>query len=172
MSGPKSRPKKIECGPRPATLDRMMRGFLRCPLSPRSGAMTASARQPSEAERLKPVALDDLAIAPRNPRSPAALFLLAGARGGGGRNARATSRALTRFWKFSPWQFAFANRRPPLALPQSYGKLRNAHVSLDLTFTQVGWRAQHKNRARLCRNCGRREFPVEDRGKLRINRET
>lgn len=31
--------------------------------------------------------------------------------GGGGRNARATSRAVARFWKFSPRRFALENHR-------------------------------------------------------------
>jgi hypothetical protein len=51
--------------------------------------------------------------------------------GEGGRNARAASRAMRVFWKFSPRQFAFENYRLPLALPQSSSKIRNDHVSLN-----------------------------------------
>jgi hypothetical protein len=55
--------------------------------------------------------------------------------GGGGRNARATSRAHARFLEVLR-QFTLENRRLPLALPQSSGKLRNSHVSLNpLSFT-------------------------------------
>jgi len=50
--------------------------------------------------------------------------------GGGGRNARATSRACARFLEV-PRRFTLENRRLPLALPQSSGKLRNSHVSLN-----------------------------------------
>src|ERR1017187_2041684 len=43
---------------------------------------------------------------------------------------RATSRACARFWSV-PRRFPLENRRLPLALPQSFGKLRNSHVSLN-----------------------------------------
>jgi hypothetical protein len=50
--------------------------------------------------------------------------------GGGGRNARATSRACARFLEYPP---AIHPRESPapLALPQAFGKLRNSHVSLN-----------------------------------------
>jgi len=39
--------------------------------------------------------------------------------------------ALARVFWISPRQFTLGNRRLPLALPQSFGKLRNLHVSLE-----------------------------------------
>jgi hypothetical protein len=72
---------------------------------------------------------------PQPLRWPAALVPLPAPKsqerdGGGGRNARATSRARARFLEV-PRQFTLENRRLPLALPQSSGKLRNSHVSLN-----------------------------------------
>ncbi len=61
---------------------------------------------------------------------PAALSCSEKQNGGGGRNAWATSRACARFLD-SPRQFTLENHRLPLALPQSFGKLRNFHVSLQ-----------------------------------------
>jgi hypothetical protein len=49
--------------------------------------------------------------------------------GGGGRNAQATS-SRSRTFLDSPRQFTLENHRLPLALPQSFSKLRNSHVSL------------------------------------------
>jgi hypothetical protein len=60
--------------------------------------------------------------------------------GGGGRNARATSR-VQRFWMFSPRQSALTDCRLPLALPQLSGKLRNSHVSLNSLSTSLFGRA-------------------------------
>jgi len=60
--------------------------------------------------------------------------------GGGGRNARATSR-VQRFWMFSPRQSALTDYRLPLALPQLSGKLRNSHVSLNSLSTSLLRRA-------------------------------
>ncbi len=39
--------------------------------------------------------------------------------------------ALARIFWSVPRQFTLANRRLPLALPQSFGKLRNSHVSVN-----------------------------------------
>jgi hypothetical protein len=50
--------------------------------------------------------------------------------GGGGRNARATSRACARYLEVRR-RFTLENRRLPLSLPQSFGEHRNAHVSLN-----------------------------------------
>jgi hypothetical protein len=36
-----------------------------------------------------------------------------------------------------PRQFTLENRRLPLALPQSFGKLRKSHVFAELTFSQI-----------------------------------
>jgi len=100
--------------------------------------MTASARQRfiEEVPPLpKPVcAVCDLAITNPQPlRRPSALSTLSSSeklksRTGGGRNARATSFALARvIWKI-PRRLTLANRRLPLALPQSFSEIRNSHV--------------------------------------------
>ena len=66
---------------------------------------------------------------PTTAAGPATLSCSEEQFGGGGRNARATSRACARSLDF-PRQFTLENHRLPLALPQSFGKLRNFHVSL------------------------------------------
>jgi|GEM_PF-6523123 hypothetical protein len=70
---------------------------------------------------------------------------------GGGRNARATSRTLARFWKFFPFgNFACAYHRCHW-LCRSSGKLRNAHVSLDpLSFSLL--RVAIPNRGLIVQN--------------------
>ena len=67
---------------------------------------------------------------PTTAAGPATLSCSEEQFGGGGRNARATSRACARSLDF-PRQFTLENHRLPLALPQSFGKLRNFHVSLQ-----------------------------------------
>jgi len=57
------------------------------------------------------------------------------AQDGGGRNARATRRARARFW-IVPRRFTLENHRLPLALPQSFGKLRKLHVFAEPTLGQ------------------------------------
>ncbi len=49
MSEANALTRKFECGPRPATPDRIFRVFLTCPCHRRGGAMTASARQRPQA---------------------------------------------------------------------------------------------------------------------------
>jgi hypothetical protein len=55
---------------------------------------------------------------------------------GGGRNAQAPSSRRSAFPSV-PQRFTLANHRPPLALPQSFGELRNAHVFDEPTFSQI-----------------------------------
>jgi hypothetical protein len=110
-------------------------------LSTHGGGMTAPARQRSKPYRvphlLKPVADPSSRDHASTPRGwPAALSrsLLRRARseersGGGGRNAQATSSRSRTFLDF-PRQFTLENHRLPLALPQSFGKPRNSHVSM------------------------------------------
>jgi hypothetical protein len=117
-------------------------------LSPRGGGMSASARQ-------RPCSCKQEQRTPRLPkpvtRSPSCDGKLATAAlasgsfparasrseeqaarqvGGGGRNARATSRARARFLERPP-ATCFRLSPAPLALPQSSGELRNSHVSLN-----------------------------------------
>jgi hypothetical protein len=104
--------------------------------------MTASARQRSRSYEPrvphlpKPVAgSSSCDHDPCNRCGGQRLNLLQEQEGGGGRNARATSRACA-FLEVSPRQFAFAFHRLPLALPQSSSQIRNSHVSLNpLSFT-------------------------------------
>jgi hypothetical protein len=78
----------------------------------------------------KPIAVRDVAITKLQLlRWPTVLSRLRRAGGGEGRYAQATSRTCARFWV--PRQFTLENRRLPLTLPQSFGKLRTSHVSLD-----------------------------------------
>ena len=111
--------------------DRIVRGFLPAE-SPIGVEMTASARQRSNRVPRLPTRVAD----PSSCDPESALATLASSRpcseehgGGGGRKARATSRARARFLGFPP---AIHSRESPLplALPQSSGKLRNSHVSM------------------------------------------
>jgi len=45
-------------------------------------------------------------------------------------------RACARFWNI-PRQFTLENYRLPLALPQSFGELRNSHVFAEPTLSQI-----------------------------------
>jgi len=98
--------------------------------------MTTPARQPSRSFERKRRAcrsrlrICNLAITNLQPlRWPAARSCSEEQDWGGGRNARATSRAVARFWMF-PRRIRSRNHRLPLALPQSSGRVRNPHVSL------------------------------------------
>ena len=95
-----------------------------------SGAVTASARQPSlRVPHVAEAAADAWCCqhAFATAAWPSGRSCFVKQVGGEGRNARATSFALARsFWKFSPRQFAFENRRLPLACrnhPASSGTL-------------------------------------------------
>ena len=113
-------------------------------LSPHGGGMTASARQlrsaPEDTSATFAEASCRFTISrsqTRQPlRWPAALFLLQSASKS---NAKVGEEAATPgqpvalarvFWSI-PRRFTLENRRLPLALPQSSGKLRNSHVSLN-----------------------------------------
>jgi len=116
------------------------------PLSPLSGGMTASARQRSEGtpHLLKPVATRDLAITSDN-HCGGQQALSCSRSGGGGRNARATSR-VSAFLEI-PRRFTLANHRLPLALPQSSGKLRTLTFSLHSLSGRTGRLAIQKKSA-------------------------
>ena len=60
---------------------------------------------------LKPVVTRDHAVTNSNRCGASSSALPQEQGGGGGRNARATSRAVARFWKFSPRRFALENHR-------------------------------------------------------------
>jgi hypothetical protein len=126
--------------------DRIVRGFLRC-LVTAWRRMTASARQRFRSLERRaphlPKPVTDSSSCDHEPATPATAsgpVPLPAPKsqerdGGGGCNARATSRAHARFLEVLR-QFTLENRRLPLALPQSSGKLRNSHVSLNpLSFT-------------------------------------
>ncbi len=94
-------------------------------------------------------------------------ILLRRARGGGGRNARATSSRLRAFPECPP---AVHPRKSPAVAGSAaiIQQARNAHVFADAHFPAVFRGLQQENAIPLCRSCGRPLFPVEDRGKLRI----
>lgn len=116
----------------PATRAAFVRGFLFC-FSPLGGGMTASAEQ-----RSKRVPHLPKPVADSSPRGLESATATVGQRPDllhrtewGRRPQRpgyqSRSRALS---GFAPRQFTLENHRLPLALPQSFGKLRNFHVSL------------------------------------------
>ena len=143
--------------PGPATQTAFVRGFLLA-LSPRGGGTTASARQLSIGvpHLLQPVA--DKRSCDHKPATAAVASKpfsfpapcseeqrAANKTGGGGRKARATSLALSRVLWIVPRRFALANHRSPLALPQSFGELRNSHVFDEPTLQQFVAPRNHKN---------------------------
>ena len=88
--------------------------------------------------------------------------------GGGGRNARATSRTCARCLECPP-------AIHPRESPGCRWLCRNHSASSgNFTFRWTHFpsdrcASQHKKLTPLCRSCGRCDFPVEDGGKLRIN---
>ncbi len=76
--------------------------------------------------------------------------------------------ALTRVSGRSRRRLTLVNRRLPLALLQSSGKLRNSHVGCIHSAADC-FAPQLQNAFRLCRSCGRSTLFVESRGKLRTN---
>lgn len=83
-------------------------------------------------------------------------------------NAQATS-ARFRALPECPRQFTLENYRLPLALPQIIQQLGKSHA-FAATHSQTDCStSQQETYGGLCRNCGRRHFLVESRGKLRIN---
>jgi len=109
-------------------------------LSPHGGGMTASARQRSKPYRVphlpKPVAdpspCGHASITARLASGPVPLPAPKSEErsGGVGRNARATSSRSRAFSGFPSGNSPSRITGLPLALPQSFGKLRNSHVSL------------------------------------------
>ena len=131
-------------------VDRIVRVFLLSPCHRGGGAMTASARQPSRSfDQECRVCQSQLPIRnltitnPQPLRWPAARSCSEEQEWGGGRNARATSRARARFWMF-PRRIRFRNHRLPLALPQSSGRVRNPHVSLESLSVRMSYPAIQK----------------------------
>jgi len=66
-----------------------------------------------------------------------------------------------------PRQFTLENHRLTLASPQSFSEFGNAHVFAAQHSALSHRRLQLENIRSLCTNCGRCDFPVESRGKLR-----
>ncbi len=132
------------------------------------GAMTASARQRSKAVPLSPKLIAD---APSCDDASATAAVASGPScfekqvGGGGRNARATSRACASSGSYPPGN-------PLSRITGCHWSCRNHPASSGtLTFRcthshPVLRAGQYKISMPLCRNCGRRHFPVEVRGKL------
>jgi len=108
----------------------------------------------------------DLAITPPQPlRWPAALPAHGAGRGGGGRNARATSSHSRAFLEVSPGN--------SLSRITGCRWLCRNHPAKSGTLTfrwthspSVCCAPQYKKLSPLCRTCGRRDFPVEERGNL------
>jgi hypothetical protein len=69
--------------------------------------------------------------------------------------------ALARSSEVVPRRLTLENRRLPLALPQSFGRLRNAYVFASTHCGGLCRARQSKTPAPLCRSCGRCDFPVE-----------
>jgi hypothetical protein len=157
--------------------DRIRTWIPKAASSPLGGGMTASARQRSRRSAAFAKASRRFVIS-RSPtcdccggqRSfPAPVLRRATERGGGGgRNARATSRACARFSGVSPGN-------SPSRIAGCRWLCRNHSASSGtLTFRcthsqPVCCASQYKKLGALCRSCGRCDFPVEARGKLRIN---
>jgi len=120
--------------PRPATRAASYVNSCSAFSSPLGGGMTASARQRSAKgvpHLPKPVPGRDLAITLATAavaNGPACSYEQAG---GGGRNARATSMRSRASSGMSPGDSPSWITGLPLALPQSFGEFRNAHVSLN-----------------------------------------
>jgi hypothetical protein len=66
--------------------------------------------------------------------------------GGGGRNAQG-NQSHSRAFLDVPRRFTLENRQLPLALPQSFGKLRKLHVSLNPLSVRLLRLATQKTRA-------------------------
>lgn len=149
---------------------RIVRGFLPSPRHRGRGAMTASARQRSRRSAAFAEAVCRFVISRsrlRNRCGGQQPFLLA-RRGGGGRNARATSRAQRALLDVSP---ATRSHESPAAAgsaaiirpSQELSRFAGTHSA------SLCCASQHKNLLPLCRNCGRWDFFVDDRGNLSRN---
>jgi hypothetical protein len=137
---------KIECGPRPATSDRMLRGFLLCLLSPLGGgvnrfdpmalALPKEFRVPHQPKPTAAAQSCDRAPAIVADGQQPGLFSRTGF-GGGGRNARATS---TRFHVCLEDPPVIHPRKSPAAAGSAAitRRAQEPHVSLDpLSLTTV-----------------------------------
>ena len=100
---------------------------------------------------------------PQSPRWPAALPCSLSGMGEEAATPGQPVRAYARF-RNVPRQFTLENYRLPLALPQSSGKFRKAHVCCTHSVTDC-FAGQLEILVSLCRNCGRCDFLVETRGK-------
>jgi hypothetical protein len=100
---------------------------------------------------------------PQSPRWPAALPCSLSGMGEEAATPGQPARAYARF-RNVPRQFTLENYRLPLALPQSSGKFRKAHVCCTHSVTDC-LTGQLEFVIALCRNCGRCDFLVETRGK-------
>jgi len=130
--------------------------------------MTASARQRSEGTPHLP-----------KPTTPATLRSRTAAvaskpspdqgSGGGGRNARATSR-VSAFLEI-PRRFTLANHRLPLALPQSSGKLRTLTFSLH-SLSGTTLRPATQNKSAAVQNLWTTGLPCGRRRKTKKNLRT
>jgi hypothetical protein len=89
----------------------------------------------------------------------------------GGRNARATRHAFARIFRTVLRRFTLENHRLLQALPQSSGKLRKLSRFRCSHSPSQPRPPQQKRCSPLCRNCGRKLFLVETRGKLRTNQD-
>jgi len=149
--------------------DRIVRVFLICPLSPRRRrndrfSPTAPASGCPFAEASSVFAISDRAslAVPQIQRS-----VLLEEQKGRRPQARAPV-ALSAFLEFPP---ATRFRESPATA----GSAAIIRLSQELsrfaapTLRQVADCSQHKKRPRLCRNCGRCDFPVEAGGNLRLN---
>jgi hypothetical protein len=148
----------------PATRTAFLRGFLLC-LSPHGGGMIASARPHSSECRICQSELPIRHFAITNLRPLRWPAVLPAPRSKVGEEAATPGQpvALARvFWNV-PRQFTLENRRLPLALPQSFGKLRNSHVSLNPLSARLFGLATQKSSA-VVQNLWRMRLPC---GRLR-----
>lgn len=117
------------------------------PLSPQCGAMTASARQHPKAAPYRPRPVADSSSRDHESTTAAVARSVSRSEEQDGEEAATPGQpvALSRVsGSFSPRPFSFKNRRLPLALPQSSGKLRNSHVSLNPLLSRLSRRATQK----------------------------
>ncbi len=167
----------------PATQAAFVRGFLRClitawrrndrfsptalALSQATSAAFAKASCPFLISRSKDLAITNWQDLRWPAVRPAPCSKEHQAGGGGGRNARATSRTCARFW--------MSASDSPSRIASCRWLCRNHSASSgNFTFRWTHSQpdccaSQHKKVSPLCRTCGRCDFPVEVRGKLRMN---
>ena len=120
--------------PGPATPSRIVRGFLPRLRRREGSAMIASARQRSNgsaAFHQSQLPIRYLAIANRQPLRLASGLLSLRRAEWGRRPQRPGYQSRSRAFLDFPRQLTLENHRLPLALPQSFGKLKNSHVSLN-----------------------------------------